>query len=135
VKPLETAAAVARGAWEMVPADDATLEVTAERSVGADESRLQRLFQNLFSNAVTHNEEVVIEVGDLEDGFYVADMGEEIDDGLCDRVFESGYTTGNGTGLGLVIVEEITEAHGWSYTLADSGTGGARFEFIGVSRP
>ena len=134
MEPLETAA-VARGAWEMVPADDATLEVTAERSVGADESPLQRLFQNLFSNAVTHNEEVVIEVGDFEDGFYVADTGEEIDDGLCDRVFESGCTTGNGTGLGLAIVEENTEAHGWSYTLADSEIGGARFEFIGVSRP
>jgi len=48
-------------------------------------------------------------------------------------VFESGYTTReNGTGYGLSVVERIAEAHGWSVTVTDSESGGARFEFTGV---
>jgi len=43
-EPLETAA-VAESAWEMVPADDVTLRVTAERPVEADESRLHGCFR------------------------------------------------------------------------------------------
>ena len=134
-EPLEVAA-VAGDAWGMVPTDDVTLRVTAEGAVEADESRLQRLFENLFSNAITHNETpVAVEVGDLEDGFYVADDGAGIDAEHRERVFESGHTTDDGTGLGLAIVAEIAESHGWSYALTESETGGVRFELRGVDRP
>ena len=85
---------------------------------------------------MTHNEHpLVVEVGDLEDGFYVADTGEGIDEEHRDRVAESGYTTGGGTRLGLAIVGEIAETHGWSHELTESEAGGARFEFTGVARP
>jgi signal transduction histidine kinase len=48
-------------------------------------------------------------------------------------VFDSGYTDRDGgTGLGLTIVDRIATAHGWTVSLADAASGGARFEFRGV---
>jgi signal transduction histidine kinase/CheY-like chemotaxis protein len=45
---------VARNAWESVSADDATLSMGDLPTVSGDASRLQRLFENLFRNAVEH---------------------------------------------------------------------------------
>ena len=74
---------------------------------------------------------VTIEVGVLEDepGFYVADDGPGIPDGMEETIFQQGYSTKvDGTGLGLAIVQTIVEAHGWSLRVTDSENGGARFE-------
>ncbi|TKX76264.1 sensor histidine kinase, partial [Halorubrum sp. SD626R] len=73
-------------------------------------------------------------VGRLDGGFYVADDGDGIDPADRDSVFEPGHTTAEGgTGFGLAIVDRIAQAHGWEVTLTESRTGGARFEFDGVS--
>jgi len=67
------------------------------------------------------------------DGFYVADDGPGIEPERRDEVFETGHTTAEGgTGLGLRIVEQVAEAHGWTVDLTESADGGARFEFRGV---
>jgi len=101
----------------------------------ADPGRLKRLLQNLFRNAAEHGGDRVV-VGDLSDGFYVADNGPGIPENRRDEVFESGHTTSeSGTGFGLAIVERIAEAHGWEVTLTAGADGGARFEFTGVERP
>lgn len=72
-------------------------------------------------------------VGDLPDGFHVADDGPGIPEEARERVFESGYSTvEDGTGFGLNIVAEIAEAHGWDVDIDESRAGGARFEFTGV---
>jgi signal transduction histidine kinase len=76
-----------------------------------------------------------VRLGRLDDGdgFYVADDGPGIDPAEHDRVFDSGYTDRDGgTGLGLTIVDRIATAHGWTVSLADAASGGARFEFRGV---
>nr|WP_152415816.1 histidine kinase N-terminal 7TM domain-containing protein [Halovivax asiaticus] len=63
------------------------------------------------------------------DGFYVADDGVGIPEDDRDAVLESGYTTNqDGTGLGLDIVRQIVEAHGWSLAVTESADGGARFD-------
>ncbi|RKD94982.1 sensor histidine kinase [Halopiger aswanensis] len=70
--------------------------------------------------------------GALE-GFYVEDDGRGIAPEQRDRIFESGYTgDGDGTGLGLRIVERIAEAHGWTVAATESEAGGARFEMTGI---
>ncbi|EMA12843.1 PAS domain S-box protein [Haloarcula marismortui] len=121
--------------WHAVETSDATLEVTAESTIYADESRVRQLLENLINNAVTHGgPAVTVEVGDLDDpGFYIADDGGGIPPEKHDTVFESGYTTTDGgTGFGLAIVKEIAAAHDWSVSVTESDAGGARFEFRGV---
>ncbi|WP_336357669.1 PAS domain S-box protein [Haloarcula sp. CGMCC 1.6347] len=121
--------------WHAVETSDATLEVTAESTIYADESRVRQLLENLINNAVTHGgPAVTVEVGDLTDsGFYVADDGGGIPAEQHETVFESGYTTTDGgTGFGLAIVKEIAAAHDWSVSVTESEAGGARFEFSGV---
>ena len=83
---------------------------------------------------------MTITVGPLDGrhGFFVEDDGPGIPSEERETVFEYGHTTAEeGTGLGLAIVEEIAEAHGWTVSLAESETGGARFELRGrdVSAP
>jgi len=67
-------------------------------------------------------------------GFYVADDGSGIPADDREQVFEHGYTTADeGTGFGLAIVDSIADAHGWEAAVAESDTGGARFEFTRVA--
>ncbi|EMA69122.1 multi-sensor signal transduction histidine kinase [Halorubrum aidingense JCM 13560] len=109
--------------------------VEADGDVLADPGRLKRLVENLVRNAAEHGGDRVV-VGDLDDGFYLADDGPGIPTDRRADVFESGYTTsGTGTGFGLAIVERIAEAHGWEVALTEGEAGGARFEFTGVERP
>jgi len=163
---------VAGDAWQAVETGVATLAVAGDLpAVEADPDRLQRLFENLFRNAVEHGtasarpadgvEEgppgapassgaasdarvtdadanaddtaVSVRVGPTADGFFVADDGRGVPPAERDRVFEPGYTAaGDGTGLGLTIVDRIATAHGWTVGVAESDGGGARFEITGV---
>jgi PAS domain S-box-containing protein len=122
--------------WATVATGDANLVLEAEGTVRADPSRLQRLLENLVRNAVEHGgADVCITVGDLADGFYVADDGPGIPAAERDRAFDVGHSTSaDGTGFGLSIVQEIAEAHGWSVHVVDGAEGGARIEVTGVTR-
>ncbi|WP_161782039.1 sensor histidine kinase, partial [Halolamina rubra] len=82
------------------------------------------------STAEDDGDAPTVTVGTLagREGFYVADDGPGIDDGI--DPFDTGATTSEeGTGFGLPIVQSIAEAHGWSVSVAESEAGGARFEF------
>lgn len=127
-------AALTDTCWQQVETADATLATETERTIRADRSRVQQLLENLFRNAVEHGgEDVTVTVGSLEDGFYVADDGSGIPDDRCEQVFDAGYSTrDSGTGLGLNIVKEIADAHGWTISVADSEAGGALFEITNV---
>ncbi|WP_135303152.1 PAS domain-containing sensor histidine kinase [Haloarcula amylovorans] len=130
---------VAQGAWNGVLTEEATCSIETSRTVLCDPGRLTELLENLFRNALEHGSTdespVTVTVGELEDGFYVADDGPGIPEDQRDAVFESGYTTvGDGTGFGLAIVDTIADAHDWDVTLTESEDGGARFEFTGVER-
>jgi len=115
---------------QTVDTGDATLAVAVSGRVVADESRLKQLLENLIRNAVDHGgADVTIRIGDLPNGFYVADDGPGIPASDRDQVFESGYSTDpQGTGFGLSIVREVADAHGWSVAVTASDDGGARFE-------
>ncbi len=126
---------VARSAWETSQTATASLEIdTGATTLYADESRLQRLLENLFRNSVDHGpDDVTVTVGAVDDGFYVADDGPGIPPEERASVFEQGFTTASdGTGLGLSIVASIARAHGWEAAATESAAGGARFEITGT---
>ena len=137
--PLEAAESLRLGdvvaeCWGTLPTNGATLEIETERVVEGDRSRLRQLFENLFRNSIEHGgSSVTITVGDTDEGFYVADDGPGVAPAIRENLFERGSTTSReGTGLGLYIVTQVAEAHGWSVELADTD-GGTRIEFGGLA--
>ncbi|MDS0282618.1 ATP-binding protein [Haloarcula onubensis] len=132
----------ARDGWATVETDGATLDVDVPGTVTveADRTRLLRLFENLFRNAIEHGSTdgrpLTVRVSVVETapgggiaGFAVEDDGVGIPPEARAEVFDHGYTTNaDGTGFGLSIVEEIVGAHGWEISVATSELGGARFE-------
>lgn len=127
---------VARNSWQTVKTRQATLDVDTSQVIEADRSRIQQLFENLYQNAIEHGgNDVTVSVGAIEDGFYVADTGPGIPGSDRENVFEAGYSTNeSGTGFGLQIVKQITDAHGWEIIVTESKGGGARFEITGVEK-
>lgn len=127
--------AIVDAAWETVDTGEATLVIEDAPGIAADGAHLQRLFENLFRNAVEHaGQDVAVRVAATVEGFYVADDGPGIDASRLDSLFDPGHSDNGGTGLGLTVVEQIAEAHGWTVEPGESEDGGARFEFAGIDR-
>ena len=79
-------------------------------------------------------DDISVSVGPCPDGFYVEDDGVGIPADRRERVLEFGFSTADdGTGIGLGVVEDIADAHGWTVTVTESDDGGARFEFMNVA--
>jgi signal transduction histidine kinase len=71
--------------------------VETDRAIEADRARLKQLLENLIRNGVEYaGPDVTIEVGDLDDGFYVADDGPGIPPDERGDVFEAGYSSNQG---------------------------------------
>ncbi len=122
--------ACADAAWEMIDAPAATIVIDdGLPTVTGNESQLQQLFENLFSNAVRHaGPDVSIIVAPTDDGFCIADDGPGIDLDERDQIFEMDYSTdAEGTGFGLLIVQQVIDSHGWSIAVEEADTGGAQF--------
>jgi signal transduction histidine kinase len=129
--------ATALDAWEAVGTSEASLTVAEELPViSGDREQLQRLFENLFRNAVEHaGEDVSVSVRPLGDaGCAVVDDGPGIPVDEREKVFDRGYSTG-GTGLGLAIVDDIVDGHGGTVSVTGAEGGGARFEVRDLGLP
>lgn len=127
--------------WETVAGADvgATVTIDADITFEADRKRLRSMIENLLVNAIEHGgTDVSVRVGAIEtagerNGFYIADDGPGIAPEDREKVFEANYTTtGDGAGLGLAIVTQAAEVHGWNVEVTESAEGGARFEITGV---
>lgn len=121
--------------WDMVATEHASLSLTESFTIEADTNRFQHLLENLFRNAIEHGgSDVTVSIGPLDsDGFYVEDSGPGIPEDNRETIFETGYSTErDGTGLGLPIVKQIADAHGWDIRITTGTKGGARFEFTNV---
>ncbi len=133
-------AALAREAWSTVDAGGAALDASEAPRVLADRLAAKRLLENLFRNALDHaGPDVTVAVRATADGFCVDDDGPGIPAEDRESVFAPGYTTDpDGTGFGLLSVQQIAIAHDWSVDAASSPSGGARIAVTGVeqaSRP
>ena len=128
-------AGLATEAWQTAQTENATLEITIDDSVTIEGDRelLQSVFENLFRNAIDHNEApITVRVGTLgenTDGFYIEDDGKGIPEDERENVFTHGYTNSeDGTGFGLSIVQKFVTAHEWNISVTDGTERGARFE-------
>lgn len=123
-------------AWSSVRSREATIEVVESASIIATASLACQVLSNLFSNAVEHaGPSVCIRVGMFEDGFFVEDDGPGIPLEHRSDVFEWRFSSEpSHSGLGLAIVDQIVDAHGWDIEITDSDLGGARFDITGVER-
>jgi len=143
---LETTAvdlgACVRSAWAHVSTDDADLVVDADAEVEANRDHLLQLLENLIRNSVEHGSpsvtvRVTVEptAADADTTrLRVSDDGSGIPVEKQETVLKKGYTTGSdGVGLGLAIVSEVADAHGWTVDIETSDTGGASFVFGGVA--
>ncbi len=101
-------------------------------TVSAD-SLLRQIFYNLIDNSIKHGQKTrKIHVYFLEE----QDVTKLIydDDGIGVPVankpylFAEGFTTGNGSGLGLMLVKKVVEAYGW--TITEEGQSGAGVKFV-----
>ena len=102
----------------------ADIGIEAADEVDANRELLVLLLENLLRNAVEHGgENVTVEVIDTADGFAVVDDGEGF--GSADP-FAWGYTTGEGQGAGLAIVQRVAAAHDWEIAASDDD--GARID-------
>jgi PAS domain S-box-containing protein len=121
---------IAQDAWETVTSGETELIFEGDIGVEAASNQLQRLFENLYWNAIEHGEASTIRVGSIDDrGFFVEDDGKGIAENLRKKVFESGFSTDDESpGYGLSIVTGIVGMHGWSIEVTESDDGGARFE-------
>jgi signal transduction histidine kinase len=138
---------VIRDGWDTAATDDADLElqVPVTVTITADRARLQHVLENLFRNAVEHNDSPLeIRVGLIEgadttggttaSGFFIADDGGGIPEDKRGEIFDHGYSSRDeGTGFGLSIVADVVDAHDWDISVTESESGGARFDITGVT--
>lgn len=110
----------------------------AETVVRADKRRLERVLANLADNAARHGGGVARVVVEREDGwagFAVEDSGAGVAAEERERVFERFFRgraagmrgAGEGSGLGLSLVQEHVALHGGRVWVEDREGGGARF--------
>jgi signal transduction histidine kinase len=129
---------LARSVWDGLETEGPGLETAFSKAVYADECALSRLLQNLFQNALDHAGPATrVTLGKLADGdgFYIEDDGPGIPAEDREYAFEPGHSTApEGSGVGLFSVRQVARGHGWTVTLAEAASGGARFEIRGVER-
>jgi signal transduction histidine kinase len=137
---------LAEEVWGTVKTDDAKLDCHVENTtIEADPVRLFQVLENLFRNALDHNDSPpTVRVGTLNErgecavddepvAFFIEDDGCGIPEDQRNDILEHGYTTNqNGSGYGLSVVRHIADAHDWEIHVTDGTDGGTRFEISGI---
>ena len=94
---------------------------------------LLQVLINLVVNASRHTENGEISVEAADEGkavvFRVRDTGEGIAPEAAPHIFERGFTTTNGQGLGLAICKDTVALHGGTLALESTGPEGSCFRF------
>jgi len=92
--------------------------------VSCDREKMKQVVQNLFANAMQHGKPNVIEVkvekGEESVSLLFSNDGTIIAEKEREKIFDCGYTTKEGGGMGLTIVKKIVDAHKWKITLEPS---------------
>ncbi|MEN8169565.1 MAG: ATP-binding protein [Pseudomonadota bacterium] len=108
--------------------------------ISADIAMLDRVLENLVSNAIEHCNEggtilITLQAGDSSVQLSVSNSGEVIDKADIPYLFERFYQSprhrhGKGAGLGLAIVKRIVELHHSHITVNSTSEKGTCFSFV-----
>ena len=110
--------------------------------ISADQNQLEQVLINLIKNAIeataekhhandTKSAQIIISSEFSAQGFHlkIHDSGAGLDSENQQQLFTPFFTTkAQGQGIGLMLVAEILDAHGFSYSLYNHQNGGACFE-------
>ncbi len=101
------------------------VEVTAD-------SLLRQFFYNLIENSLKHGQKVSqirlsFIANDNEIDLFYEDDGVGIPEYDKPKIFNEGFTTGNGSGLGLKLIKKIAEVYNWKITEEGKPTEGVKF--------
>jgi PAS domain S-box-containing protein len=96
------------------------------------DSLLMQLFYNFIDNSFKHGEKVTqIRLSCFKDygkvKLFYEDDGVGISDANKPKLFEAGFTTGKGSGLGLSMIKKMIEVYGWTITEEGEPGKGAKF--------
>ncbi len=104
-------------------------------NIKADKLMLERILQNIIDNSIKYSQGTSISIDATSKQIIISDNGVGIPQEHLEKIFERFYRieksrnrkTG-GMGLGLALVKEMVEAHGWSIqALNNSDENGVRF--------
>ncbi|KAA9400065.1 PAS domain-containing sensor histidine kinase [Haloarcula sp. CBA1130] len=125
---------LSREVWDTLADSEARLTFDGDTRIVADQESAGLLLQILFQNALEHaGPSVTVTVGTTADGFFVADDGPGIDVDPPERVFDAGHTAvAENTGFGLYVARRVAADHGWTISMSESESGGARFDIGNV---
>lgn len=125
-----TLKSIANECWKNLNVKNSELKINTDKIISQNKKLSSRLFENLFKNSIEHSgDNVRITIGGTKNGFYVEDNGTGIPKNKRGKIFNQNYSTSEtGEGLGLSIVEHVCDVHGWTISITESKTGGARFE-------
>ena len=131
---VEMAAGAVRGLFDEI---GTSLELTGPvpgPPVSVNAMRIEQALVNLLKNACQATPGGHVRLTWLTEGDHVAfrveDDGPGISEELKGRIIEPFFTTkavGQGSGLGLAVVDSIAEEHGGAIEIGDSSMGGAAF--------
>ncbi len=94
------------------------------KSIEGDEAKLYQIFEYIFENAVSHGDPTEIKISTEEAENHIkiviSNDGHSIPVVHRQDIFKHGFSLKKGAlGLGLPIVQNLVEAHGWEIELAD----------------
>ena len=110
-----------------------TVSARCEHSVKGNSELLLQVLINLIANSCRYTENGIISAEVRENGsnavFTVADTGSGIPSEAVPHIFEKGFTTGEGSGIGLAICREVVELHNGKLELVSTGSEGTKVSF------
>ncbi len=117
-----------------------SISIDSELSIPFDKQLFERALENIFSNALRYsddNDKILITAKQTESSITIkiSDTGQGITDNDKNHIFDLFYKASSsrreeGMGIGLSVVKNIIDTHGWTITLNSKKDIGSTFSII-----
>ncbi|MEI7604404.1 MAG: HAMP domain-containing sensor histidine kinase [bacterium] len=118
------------------------INVAEDKTVNSNKEMLERIFCNLIDNAIKYAECSKITISMENNYISIKDNGKGIDEEHMNKIFERFYRIdksrnreNGGLGLGLSLVKEMIESHGWKIEATSVKGEGVEFKIILLDEP